>query len=181
MAALCCGLMKYVALVVLLAARPVRAEPPENRDPADQSGKMNVLIADLGLHVVGVGYQRTIAPGVAVQLCAESYTPWTQEDRFFELQGAVLRARPVFYKDLAPQGWWLSPFVQAGVGSADRGSGAVWAVGASVGYAWLVADHVAIAVGLGAQYDQARIPGGSGRPAFAEVWPQIDGTIGYAF
>ena len=168
-AALCCGPMKYAALAVLLTAGQVRAEPD------------NVLVADLGLHVVGVGYQRTVAPGVAVQLCAESYTPWTQEDRFFEVQGAVLRARPVFYKDRAPEGWWLSPFVQAGVASADRGSGAVWAAGLSIGYAWLVADHVNIALGIGAQYDQARIPGGSGRPAFAEVWPQLDGSIGYAF
>ena len=161
--------MKYAAAALVLTCGQVWAEPA------------NVLVADLGLHVVGVGYQRTVAPGVAVQLCAESYTPWTQEDRFFELQGAVLRARPVFYKDLAPHGWWLSPFVQAGVASADRGSGAVWAVGASVGYAWLVADHVHIALGLGAQYAQARIAGGSSRPAFAELWPQIDGTIGYAF
>src|SRR5947208_3244850 len=74
--------MKYVALAVLLTAGQVQAEPE------------NMLLADLGLHVVGIGYQRTVAPGVAVQLCAESYTPWTQEDRVFEVQGAVLRLRP---------------------------------------------------------------------------------------
>jgi hypothetical protein len=168
-AALCCADMKSGALVILLTCGQVRAEPE------------NLVIADLGLHVVGVGYQRTVAPNVAVQVCAESYTPWTQEDQFFEVQGAVLRARPVIYKDRAPRGWWLSPFAQVGVVSAERGSGAAWAIGASLGYAWLVADHVHIAVGAGAQYDQARISGGSSRPAFAEVWPQLDGTIGYAF
>ncbi len=146
-----------------------------------QAEPENLVLADLGLHVVGIGYQRTISPRVALQIDADSYTPWTQEDEFFEVQGAVLRVRPVFYADLAPRGWWLSPFAQAGVGTADRGSGLVWAVGATVGYAWLVAEHVHIAVGVGAQYDQARIPGGDAKPHFAEIWPTLDGTIGYAF
>ncbi|MEO6775363.1 MAG: DUF3575 domain-containing protein [Kofleriaceae bacterium] len=161
--------MKAVALAILLTCGQLHAEPT------------NVVVADLGLHVLGVGYQRTVAAGVAIQICAESYTPWTQEDRFFEVQGAVIRLRPVFYKDRAPQGWWLSPFGQVGIASATRGSGVVWAAGASAGYAWLVADHFDLAIGLGAQYAQARIAGGSSRPAFAEVWPQIDGSVGYAF
>jgi hypothetical protein len=162
--------MRRLAISLLLLSNVAYAEPPEN-----------MVLADVGLHVVGIGYQRTIAPSVALQLDAESYTPWTQEDTFFEVQGFVVRARPIFYKALAPTGWWLSPFAQAGVGSASRGSGLVWAVGASVGYAWLAWERLHIAIGVGAQYDQARIPGGSGRPAFQELWPQLDGTIGYAF
>ncbi len=142
----------------------------------------NVMLADLGLHVVGVGYQRSISDHVALQIAAESYTPWTQEDTFFEVQGFVGRVRPMLYlRAQTPTGWWLSPFGQAGVASASRGNGFTWAVGASVGYAWLLAAHVHIALGLGAQYDQARIPGGRDRPAFAELWPTIDGSIGYAF
>ncbi|HEY0253411.1 MAG TPA: hypothetical protein VGC41_17875, partial [Kofleriaceae bacterium] len=119
---------RLVAALVLVAMVATAQAEPEN-----------LVLADLGLHVVGIGYQRTISPRVALQIDADSYTPWTQEDEFFEVQGAVLRVRPVFYADLAPRGWWLSPFAQAGVGTADRGSGLVWAVGATVGYAWLVA------------------------------------------
>jgi len=164
--------MKWVVAALLLAAgsvRPARANPD------------NVVLADVGLHVVGVGYQRTVAQHLALQLAAESYTPWTQEDRFFEVQGFVVRARPMIYLTEAPRGWWLSPFGQLGIGTADRGTGTLWAVGVSLGYAWLVWDHLHVAVGAGVQYDQARIEGGSGRPAFAEVWPQIDGSVGYAF
>jgi hypothetical protein len=161
---------RSVAVAVVLAAGPARAEPPPN-----------ILVADLGLHVIGVGYQRTVAPNIALQIDAESYTPWTQEDTFFEVSGFLVRARPVFYKTAAPTGWWLSPFAQAGIATATRGSGLAWAAGASLGYAWLVADHLHIAIGVGAQYDQVRIPGGSARPAFAEVWPTLDGVIGYAF
>lgn len=163
--------MSRLAAVLLL----VTATAAAHADPD------NLVVADLGLHVVGIGYQRTITPGIALQLDADSYTPWTEEDRFFEVQGAVLRLRGVFYAEQAPRGWWISPFAQGGIGTADRGTGAVWAAGASVGYAWLIASHVHIALGIGAQYNQARIPGGDGRPAFAQIWPQLDGTIGYAF
>jgi hypothetical protein len=164
------AMYRLAAVAVVLASGMARAEPPQN-----------VVLTDLGLHVVGIGYQRTVAPHVALQIDADSYTPWTQEDTFFEVQGFVVRARPVFYSGEAPTGWWLSPFAQAGVGSASRGSGLVWAAGASVGYAWLAWSHLHIAIGAGAQYDQARIPGGNDRPAFKEIWPHLDGTVGYAF
>ena len=32
---------------------------------------------------MGLGFQRTVAEHVALQIDAESYTPWTQEDTFF--------------------------------------------------------------------------------------------------
>ncbi len=167
--------MKAAVLVLVLAASVAHADTGVAPAPA------NVLLADVGLHVVGVGYQRELTSHVALQLAAESYTPWTQEDTFFAVQGFVVRARPYFFKDAAPAGWWLSPFVQAGVATATRGTGPAWAVGASLGYAWLAWQHLHLSLGVGAQYDAARIAGGSSRPAFAELWPQIDGSVGYAF
>lgn len=145
-----------------------------------------VVLADLGLHVVGAGFQQSISSHVALQLALESYTPWTQEDTFFELQGVVVRARPVFYAAAdTPTRWWLSPFAQAGIGYATRDgthqSGLVWAAGASIGYAWLVWSRIHIAIGAGIQYDVARIPGGDSKPSFSTIWPTLDGTIGYAF
>jgi hypothetical protein len=162
--------MKLAIALVVMFASTANAEAP------------NVMLADLGLHVVGVGYQRTVSDHVALQVAAESYTPWTQEDRVWEVRGFVVRARPMLYvRTGTPTGWWLSPFAQAGVATASRGSGLAWAAGASVGYAWLVYDHLHVVIGIGAQYDQVRIPGGSGRPAFAELWPTLDGSLGYAF
>lgn len=163
-----------LVLCVILGAARAGAEPPTH-----------AVIADVGLHVVGAGYQQTVSPHLALQIALESYTPWTQEDQFFELTGFVVRARPVLYKQVAPTGWWLSPFVQAGIGSGKRDgmskSGFVGAAGVSIGYAWLVWNHVHIAVGAGVQYDVAKIPGGDSRPSFSELWPQLDGTLGFAF
>jgi hypothetical protein len=165
--------VRLVWLSILIAAR-AGAEPER------------VVIADLGLHVVGAGYQLPVASHVALQLDLESYTPWTQEARFFELQGIAVRGRPVFYANAdAVTRWWLSPFAQVGIGWAKRDgtrrSGVVSAAGVSVGYAWLLWAHVHVALGAGVQYDDARIPGGSSKPSFASLWPQLDGTLGYAF
>ena len=166
--------MSRLVLVSLVVATSAHADPER------------VVLADVGLHVVGVGAQDAIGSHVALQLDLESYTPWTQEDTFYELQGIVVRARPVFYAAAdTPTRWLVSPFAQAGVGwgtrDGTRQSGLVWATGASVGYAWLVLGHLHVAIGAGVQYDVARIPGGDSKPSFASVWPQLDGTIGYAF
>jgi hypothetical protein len=42
----------------------------------------HLLLADIGLHVVGVGYQHAIGPRFAAHPALESYTPWTQNIAF---------------------------------------------------------------------------------------------------
>jgi hypothetical protein len=170
--------------LALLSLSALAAEPPRN-----------VVLADLGLHVVGIGYQRTLTPFVSAQLAAESYTPWTQnidlgglsgQEYKSDLAGIVIRARSFFYPSgSAPAGFWISPFAQGGIGWATRNGerrvGPVWAVGASAGYAVLVGPGIHLSLGLGGQYHVASIPGGDGIPSFARFYPTLDGSIGYAF
>ena len=171
-------------LAVLLAAPALRAEAPQN-----------LLLADLGLHVVGAGYQRTLSPSLAAQVALESYTPWTQNLDLLglsgaafkaDLQGAAVRARVFVYPwGTAPTGPWLSPFAQAGLGWATRDgskrTGLIWAVGASAGWSWLPAEQVHLAFGAGLQFHAAEIPGGDGAPSFRRFYPTLDGSVGYAF
>jgi hypothetical protein len=156
----------------------------------------SALVADLGQHVVGVGYQRSFAPWVSGQLAAEYYQPWTQNIDFLglsgaankggDLRGAIVRGRAFFYPfAAAPTGLWMSPFAQAGIGwglrSGERHAGSVWAVGASVGYSALVTRAVLLGFGLGLQYHAASIPGGDGPPSFSRIYPQVEIQLGYAF
>ena len=155
----------------------------------------NVVLADLGLHVVGLGYQRTLSSHVALQLAADAYTPWTQNINLLGLPGEatagdtsgwVIRARPFVYPlGGGPTGVWVSPFFQAGVGSATRDGqreqGRLWAAGASVGYSWLMGHRVHIAFGVGGQYHVADFPGGADAPSFSRPYPTLDGSIGYLF
>jgi hypothetical protein len=161
------------ALVLVCVARVAHADP------------QNMIVADVGLHVVGLGYQRSVADHIAVQVDAESYTPWTHETGFFDATGFLVRARPFYYVHAAPRGVWISPFAQLGRVTGTRNgvdaSGIAWAVGVSAGYAWLVRDRVHILVGAGVQYDVAHVGDPATKPSFAGLWPQLDGSLGYAF
>ncbi len=172
-----------MTLTILLA---VLSQSPETELPK------NVALADLGLHVINVGYQRTVHPHVALQASIGLYTPWTQNINLLGLSGEanrgdctgyVLRVRPFFYliKE-APRGLWVSPFVQGALAYQTAGSetvwGQVWAGGASVGWAWLPFDRLHIVFGLGGQFHASVFSKG---PQFARFYPTLDGSLGWAF
>jgi hypothetical protein len=185
---LAAAVVTTVALTASAAARaePIAAPPPPPR---------NALIADLGQHVIAGGYQRVLAPWLSAQIVAGLYSPWTQNSNVLgigaeaspsDLVGAVVRTRIFVYPfAAAPAGLWISPFTQYGLGWATRGGekrvGAVGAVGASVGYTFLLWKHLLAGLGAGVQYHAARIPGGEGKPSFALLYPHLDIQLGYAF
>jgi hypothetical protein len=154
----------------------------------------HVLVADLGQHVIGAGYQRTLTPWAAAQVALDFYDPWTQNSNFLgvsgdanrgDLIGGVVRGRVFFYPwKSAPTGVWLSPFTQAGVGWATRAgetrTGPIWAAGLSAGYS-LLFGPVLVGLGGGLQFHAAHIPGGAGAPSFARLYPHLDIHLGYAF
>lgn len=180
------------ASLALLLSTPARAETPA---PAPPARPRNGLIADLGLHVIAGGYQRSLAPWLSAQIVAGLYSPWTQSGNNLglspalkggDLVGAVVRTRVFVYPFAsAPAGLWISPFTQYGLGWATRAgekrAGAVGAVGASVGYSLLLWNRVLAGLGGGVQYHAARIPGGDGPPSFGRFYPQLEIQLGYAF
>ena len=153
--------------VVVLASGVAHAEPGDN-----------LATADLGLHVIGAGYQHTIAPRAAVQVDLDYYGPWTQmladNHSATTMAGAVVRARVFGFLGAAPTGWWASPFVQAGVAKGDT-SGLVAAGGIAAGYAWLF-GKLELSIGFGVQYHYS-----DASPKFSGVWPHGDAIVGYAF
>ena len=182
-----------LTLFVAVTARTARAE-----DSAPPSGPLPVdmLVADLGQHVVGFGYQRSTSPWVAAQLTASYYQPWTQNIDFLglsgeankggDLRGMIGRVRVFFHPfGAAPTGLWISPFAQAGVGwglrNGARVAGPVSAAGVSVGYSALLGSSVLLGGGFGMQYHAAKIPGGDGPPSFSRYYPQVDIQVGYLF
>ncbi|MEO7326933.1 MAG: hypothetical protein ABI193_00035, partial [Minicystis sp.] len=58
-----------LALLFVITASPLaRAEAPQPR---------HVVLADLGLHVIGAGYQQCFSPRFSAQVSANYYVPWT--------------------------------------------------------------------------------------------------------
>lgn len=166
-------------MLALLIAAVVAAEdePPLPK---------NVIVADVGLHVVGVGFQRSFTSQLAVQLTASLYVPWTQSAVGAEqtqVAGIIGRLRLFVYPGgAAPRGFWMSPFFQAGAANETRDGvvqrGVVLAGGASAGWAWLPWNRVPLAVGFGVQYHVGKFPLG---PGFERFWPQVEAILGYAF
>jgi len=173
-------------------AQPVaEAEEADRVDLPAKAPPKNVVLADLGLHVVGAGYQRNITPRLAISLTGGLYQPWTATPNIDDVRGGYLRVRPyLFVTGGAPRGLWLSPFFQAGyvhgTREATQKPGSMLAGGLAVGYAFLLADHLHLSLGAGGQWHRVRVAGtatspSSDDPSFSKFGVHVDGTIGYAF
>ena len=171
--------MLLAALVLLGGAAHARAPGPPK----------NTLLLDLGLHVIGAGYQRTVSGRVALSVTAGLYDPWTTTDEVGDIRGGYLRIRPyVFVVGAAPSGLWISPFVQAAMVSAHLAKtaggskpGGAFAFGAALGYAFLFGDWLHLSLGAGGQYHYVEVASDERSPAFHGLHWHIDATLGVAF
>ncbi len=172
----------------LLAAPSAQAQPSCGERP-------NALVADLGMHVVNVGYQRTLGCYLAAQASAGLYVPWNvnlnvlglgeEHDPPGDVAGFVARARVfVFPLGGAPAGLWVSPFAQGGVVRGTRGgetlTGAAFAAGLSVGWTWRLGARWLLGLGFGGQYHTASFEGSAAFPGFARFSPTVDINVAYA-
>ncbi len=159
----------------------------------------NAIVADVGLHVVNAGYQRTIDCYLVLQTSAGLYVPWTVNANVFGLGGGdrpppgiwdvagfVVRARPFFFPaGTAPTGFWMSPFLQAGfvrgAAATTNLNGFAAAEGASLGGTFRLGSRILIALGAGAQLHVAWFRGNTDPPGFALPGPTVDINAAYAF
>lgn len=152
------------------------------------------LVADLGLHVVNVGYQRAIGCYVTLQATAGLYVPWMVSgdvlglgggrDGSVTVGGLGVRARAFVHPfGDAPSGLWISPFVQGGVVRADPPTGDLFgpafAAGLSVGWTWRLGERWLLGLGLGAQYHRASFEGSTSAPGFSRLGPTVDINVAY--
>lgn len=156
----------------------------------------NQIVADLGLHVVNAGYQRTLSCAFSAQISAGLYVPWVVNRDVFGLGGGdrsppddvagfVVRGRGFVHLSNEPQaGPWLSPFVQGGPVRAtregERVGGRALAAGLSAGWTFAFGEHWRLALGAGAQYHVAQFGETAARPGFARFGPTFDINLGYA-
>ncbi|MCC6994381.1 MAG: hypothetical protein IT370_07115 [Deltaproteobacteria bacterium] len=184
----------WLGLGVGLGLGSARAD--SDAAPPSYFHRRNAVVADLGLHVVNAGYQRTLNCTVALQVSAGLYGPWTVNknvaglaggDRDADVVGAVLRARLfVFLRRRAPLGPWLSPFVQGGlvratVAAGSEQSGSALAGGLAAGWTFRVARRWLLALGLGAQLHRVSVDGSTDAPGFARLGPHVDINVNYTF
>lgn len=184
-----------LALTLLGGAGLGSARGDSDAAPPSYFHRRNAVVADLGLHVVNAGYQRTLNCTVALQVSAGLYGPWTVNknvaglaggDRDADVVGAVLRTRLfVFLRRRAPLGPWLSPFVQGGLVRAtvagSKQSGNALAGGLAVGWSFRVARRWLLALGAGAQLHRVSVDGSTDDPGFSRLGPHVDINVNYTF
>jgi len=189
----------HTALVLaagITAATSAHAQAPSEPTPAPDPTSRGMLVADLGMHVIGFGYQHMASRFVAGQIVLAYYQPWTQNIDFLglsgegnkggDLRGMIARARVFFHPfGGAPTGFWISPFAQAGIGwgrrNGEREAGAISAAGLSVGYSAMLSRAILLGGGFGLQVHSAQIPGGNDPPSFSRFYPQVEIQLGYVF
>jgi hypothetical protein len=180
--------MKRLPVAALLVALPslARADPPRcDRRP-------NALVADLGLHVVNVGFDRSLGCHVSLQGSAGLYVPWVVNRDLFglgggvarEVGGGVVRVRAFLHPaGEGRAGFWVSPFAQGGVAFAPRGdqrvTGVAFSVGAAAGYTWALGARWLLSLGAGAQVHGAVFGGSAAAPGFVGAAPHVDINVDY--
>jgi hypothetical protein len=190
--------MPSLRFVVALASVIVPAHAALAEDGERCLRYPNVILADLGLHVVNAGFQRNVDCHTAFQVSAGLYVPWTVNgnvlglgggdrppDGVFDAAGAVIRGRVfVFPTGTAPTGFWISPFFQLaylrGVSGSDDFGGFGQATGVSLGGTFRLGAHWLVALGAGAQFHIASFHGSTEKPGFALPGPTLDLNVGYS-
>jgi len=177
----------------LLLAFAAEAAPNEARC----AEKPNAIVADLGLHVINIGYQRTFGCYIVGQSSAGLYGPWTVNSNVLGLGGGeqnpagdvigfVIRGRVfVFPLGHAPGGFWISPYVQGGPVSGTRNAeklvGPAFASGLSLGWTFRLGERVLLGLGLGGQYHRTSFSGSTARPGFSLFGPTVDINVAVRF
>jgi len=114
--------------------------------------------ADLGLSVVGLGYERPVAGHVAVQaqggIFGTYFLPWF--DRGDRVQGLQLGARVTWFARASGRGLYVAPYLRGvavrGERDGQSGQGLGFTAGAFVGWAIGLGERVDLRLGAGAQW-----------------------------
>jgi hypothetical protein len=177
--------MRWFALLVTLAiANAAVAEPtPLVEDPNLYRSPRRIwrgeVQADLGLAVIGVGYERAAGNHLALQgeahVFGTYFLPWFSQGD--SLAGGGLGIRATWFSREYQDGLYVAPFVRLDELGAHGDSALGYSAGAFVG--WAVAfgtyERIHVRIGAGAQYMHYRTASSEAVTPF----PALDLVIGY--
>ena len=144
------------AIVIAIATATIAARPaPATAEPAALAPQAH---ADLGLSVVGVGYERPVAGHVAVEaqggIFGTYFLPWF--DRGDDVQGLQLGARVTWFARASGRGLYVAPYLRGvavrGERDGQSGRGLGVTAGAFVGWVFGLGERVDLRLGAGAQW-----------------------------
>jgi len=135
--------VKSVVVIVLAVAAPAVAEPPAQ------------VQADLGLAVVGVGYEQPLGDHLAImgeaQIFGTYFLPWF--DRGSNVTGYGAQARGTWFHGEDHHGLYAMGFLRYDEVSDDSNASTLgFCGGLAAGYAFPATRKLDVRIGAGAQY-----------------------------
>lgn len=170
------GSMRALLFVLMIDAAIAHAQNVEER-----ARPASIVVADLSLGVIGLGFCRVIVPEVALEVAAHYYQPWYHADSIFGAGGEV-RVYLHPYRD-APDGLYVSPglrvdWVHDERTATVRDGGGV-SIRVTAGAAFRLFEMLLVRLGAGGQVEIAEL--GDPAASFVELRPAIDIHAGIAF
>ena len=133
--------MKSIAAIVLLVAAPAAAEPAQ-------------VQADLGLAVIGLGYEQPLGDHLAVmgeaQIFGTYFLPWF--DAGTNVTGFGGEVRTTWFRDASHHGLYAAGTFRLDRVADDSTSAVGWCGGLLAGYAFAATKKLDVRVGAGAQW-----------------------------
>ncbi|MBP8808594.1 MAG: hypothetical protein KBG48_03805 [Kofleriaceae bacterium] len=141
--------MRAAVVIAIVSVAPAAAEPAELAPQVH---------ADLGLSVVGVGYERPIAGRVAVEvqggIFGTYFLPWF--DRGDDVKGLQLGARATWFARASGRGLYVAPYLRGVAVRGDldgrSGQGFGFTAGAFAGWAIGLGQRLDLRLGAGTQW-----------------------------
>jgi hypothetical protein len=179
-------------------APALQTPPPTGPSASNTEGQRpwrpNALDLDLGLGVVGLGYERFFERRVSAELEAQIFGTWFGPAIDMpNLRGFGGQLRPSFFlTDDGPRGLYLAPFLRLHRVTAEangiEGHRIGWSTGAFLGWGFLFAERLSLRIGAGLQYMSYAVDVPTGpnpvqttRVAFDTFFPAVDLVVGFVF
>ncbi|HUQ03748.1 MAG TPA: hypothetical protein VM261_14725 [Kofleriaceae bacterium] len=148
-------MMSRATLLALLAATATASSPAVADTPSELPAQAH---ADLGLSVVGFGYETPVSGHVAVEgqagIFGTYFLPWF--DLGDDVKGLQVGTRVTWFASTSGRGLYVAPYLRAVAvrGELDdvTGEGFGFTAGAFAGWAFALTAKLDLRLGAGAQY-----------------------------
>lgn len=167
--------MRAIFIGIVLAAAPAYAEP----------ALQNQVQADVGLAVVGVGYEVPMSEHLAImaeaQIFGTYFLPWF--DRGDNAAGGGAQVRITWFKEASGHGLYVMGFGRMDGVQIDRddfeATGIAVSGGLAAGWAFRLSRHIDLRVGAGVQYIYMRASTDGTILGASTPFATLDTVIGY--
>ena len=149
-----------------------------------ESAPTSILQADLGLAILGIGYERVMSPSWSLRVTGQYNRTWYTDA---DLHAAAVEIRSFWFPmGHGPRGLYVAPFarvalVRAQSETVDPTTGPGWTAGVSAGYGFRLGRRLLLRLGAGFQYWDYEVDAEPENVGLKRPHIGLDLMLGYAW